>query len=68
MALGELLEVGQRFLPQYVQSGWGHRAVPEMLWVENSSGEEEFLMEAVTVPKLESNWVCQQVAVVCDCG
>lgn len=25
-------------------------------------------MEAVTVPKLESKWVCQQVAVVCDCG
>lgn len=69
MALRELLG-GRPEVPSPVHAIWlGHKTGPvRCYWVENSSLTGKFLMEAVTVPKLESKWVCQQVAVVCDCG
>lgn len=61
---------GRPEVPSPVHAIWlGHKTGPEMLpGGKFPSNGEEFLMEAVTVPKLESKWVCQQVAVVCDCG
>lgn len=67
MALREPL--GGAEVPPPVHAIWlGHKPGSEMLLGGKFLSGEEFLMEAVTVPKLESNWVCQQVAVVCDCG
>lgn len=56
-------------VPSPVRAIWlGPRTGPEMLLGGKFLSGEEFLMEAVTVLKLESKRVCQQVAVVCDCG
>lgn len=42
VALKELLRAGQRFLPQYMQSGWDTRLGQRCSWVENSSLRKSF--------------------------
>lgn len=51
-------------MPSPVYTPWrGHKTDLEMILSGKFLSGEGFLMEVATVPKLESNWVWQQVAI-----